>query len=218
MLAQLAQGMLAGGAAGAIAGAIMPMPQQGPGNRTMAGFFGGPNAADFLGELGDWTSKLTNPFQLLYDIVVELPGALEEWGMRLKDSQRHLSQYNGVIAAAMIESERRDIVRGFESGSRTGESTAYLTEALSDLEDSVQPLRDISTNIQNRLVGFGTQILANVIQGIQDLKPIHDILSLLQRVTGGEPDARSTPAHEMMKHFLEDAPPAEPSTRPPRFI
>ena len=102
-----------------------------------------------------------NPFEKLKAMVdlprqaLEFPFRVAEWGEALVEGQRHLSAFNAEIARSMLESDRRNIIRNVESGRRTSWSTERVTEATSDLKDTLQPIKDFGTNVVNNIAAGG---------------------------------------------------------------
>lgn len=95
---------------------------------------------------------------------VELATATEDWGRELMDSQKHLMAFNGNIARAFLETERRDILRNIESGKNTGATTSNLANAWNDLKDEMQPFKDVLTNSLNTIAIAVTMVVKTVVK------------------------------------------------------
>lgn len=138
-----------------------------------------------FGPLGIVVGDLTRRFKA----VASIPGQLVDWGDALKESQRHLMAFNGQIAVALVESERRGIIRQIGEGRRTGASTAFLTESLNDLKDELQPIRDVATNVLNVFVGFAAKMVSigtTLVKMVPLNAAILDIQEELARRAAGE--------------------------------
>lgn len=98
------------------------------------------------------------PWELLTQLT-ELPFKLEAWGSALLDSQRELGQFNAAIAGAFAELEVRGIQRQIASGQRTADSTVDLADAVGDLSDGLQPVKDLVTNATNRVATFAIRLV-----------------------------------------------------------
>jgi hypothetical protein len=165
--------------------------------------------------------KVTTSMKALADTVIELPGAIRHWGDALTESQRHLRDFNGVIAYAMLESERREIVRNIAIGGRTGASTANLTKALDDLKDEVQPYKDLITNGFNNVVALLAVIMTNTIKAGTTMADIAArlagygvVVDLIKKWLGGNPGQPvNTPGYDLMNFFRHL--PKGPHTKPP---
>lgn len=109
--------------------------------------------------------------------IAKLPQSIMNWSEALVESQRSISKYNGTLAQAFAEHERRGIVRGIESGRRTGGTTSELSGALDGLRDTLQPIRDNVTNViakslteMVRLMTQSVRIADIVFLGLKELK------------------------------------------------
>lgn len=123
----------------------------------------------------DLASKTLNPFALMrgepITHMAKLPGLLAEWGEGLVESKRHLMAFNGTLAMAFLEAERRGLIRNIESGQRTSGATAGLSDALQDLQDTMQPMKDTVTIVLARGVEElvrGINLIAVTSQKIYD--------------------------------------------------
>lgn len=124
----------------------------------------------------DLASKALNPFAMMrgetMTHLAKLPGLLAEWGEGLVESKKHLMQFNGTLAQAFLEAERRGLIRNIESGQRTSGATAGLSDALQDLQDTVQPIKDTVTIVMSR----GLEVLVrSVTEGVTILKTVYEI-------------------------------------------
>ncbi len=119
----------------------------------------------------------------------------EAWGRELLQGQRHLSAFNGTIAKAFAEGDRREMIRNIESGQATGNSTALLSAAFQDLMDEVQPIKDGVTSIFNVTA---TVVTAGVTGMVRNLKAISNFCVWLQE---NMPWAKDEPAPEIKDNF-----------------
>jgi len=244
----LAQGLLAGGAAGAAAGYLSYDPKMPPRKHSLLGAIGGPDAEMSKEKMGHFVTRgvetaktVMNPFtppvakiattaKAILDTAIEMPGAILDWGQALKDSKRHLVQFNGVIAGAYMASERRDILRNIESGKKIAGSTKNLSESLSDFKDELQPIRDTLTIAINTLsavaLDMGTGILSVLKSSAKTfidqryyLKIMAEVLKLAFPATTGD-----TSGSLMMDHFMgggrdpKTGKPSTPVTKRPKYI
>jgi len=122
--------------------------------------FGG-NVSSFLNPLSGPGEKISSVLDITKQFA-EMPAIVERWGLELSKSQEHLTKYNAQIAIAYTMSERRRIMRDIGSANRVSGSVAAREEALADLSDRLQSLRDTITNLINKL-------LTNLIRVIEDL-------------------------------------------------
>lgn len=156
-------------------------------------------------------------------VVKELPLALKRWGEALKTSQEHLRAFNGVIAGTFLESERRDILRNIAAGSRTGASTAYLAQSLSDIKDTIQPYKDIMTNGFNLLAGSLLRLVnlaAETAEWIVSIKgPLDRIFAWALKDVIKPGEEKLTPGLQFMKWARDWTPERdrEADTRRPRI-
>lgn len=190
MLAQIIQGGMAGAALGGAAGFLHNLgqkPELAPGQYSLFREFAGESGEvmrddikrvggrslatgkAMLNPFSSSTSKVSTLFESIVKTGAELPGMLTTWGEALKNSQMHLRQYNGVLATALMESERRDMVRNIGSANATGYSTARLTEALSDLKDELQPIKDEFTNLKNEVTTVALKTLVEIAKNTKEL-------------------------------------------------
>ena len=124
----------------------------------------------------DLASKTLNPFAMMrgetMTHLAKLPGLLAEWGEGLVESKKHLMQFNGTLAMAFLEAERRGLIRNIQSGQRTSGATAGLSDALQDLQDTVQPIKDTVTIVMSR----GLEVLVrSFTEGVTILKTLYEI-------------------------------------------
>jgi len=124
----------------------------------------------------DLASKTLNPFAMMrgetMTHLAKLPGLLAEWGEGLVESKKHLMQFNGTLAAAFLEAERRGLIRNIQSGERTSGATAGLSDALQDLQDTVQPIKDTVTIVMARGV---ESLVRGVDEAVKVLKQGFDL-------------------------------------------
>jgi len=169
-------GMQGGGAGGGTGGAGGRMSELFSSSKKMLkGSSIKEQIGDFMkaGPLGLAVGQLTRRFKA----AMRIPEIMTEWGDALKESQKRLMQFNGDIAAAMVESERRGIVRNIGAGKATAGSTRFLTQGLDDLKDEIQPIKNIITNVSNLVGGLGLRLVTLVSQVAQSMVPIVDAAS-----------------------------------------
>lgn len=109
-----------------------------------------------------------------------IPKALEDWGDSLLDARRNLMAFNGAIAGSILEAERRNIVRKMGEGRRVSGTTKAMSEALSDLKDEFQPIKDVIVNGFNILATAVLSTSSVVTKNIGLITPIVPILLWMQ--------------------------------------
>jgi len=161
------------------------------------------------------------PLQLGADMI-NLIGDVEKWGQSLRKTTEHLTAFNGTLAFSHLEFERRGMVRNIESGQRIGGKSAGMHEALSDLLDEMQPLRDAVTNVTNvvltkilelmtGVVETGTKMLsyadeaAAIVPGGLPRMVTQYLVRKIQEMAEGEETTTDTPFIMLMKHFQDGA-------------
>ena len=80
------------------------------------------------------------------------------------EAQRVLTRFNGSIASAYALLDRGEILRQRASGGRTADSTKSVVDAVNDMRDQLQPLKDVATNIFNTLGKWGATVVAKLAQ------------------------------------------------------
>lgn len=183
-VAQFLQGGLGGGGLAAMMG------QAGPPRTPRRGILRGHAGEEMIGDLKNigtrqLTSALKGPLGPLKELgttLVRFPGYLQDWGDSLIESRRAIAAWNGQIAGAMLEQERRQIVRGIGSGQRTAFSTRALVDAMDDLLDEVQPLKDVVTNSLNLIVVLLTRGLTTLIQIAKILGPAAGVPGMIATI------------------------------------
>ncbi|HEV3342610.1 MAG TPA: hypothetical protein VG125_19715 [Pirellulales bacterium] len=65
------------------------------------------------------------------------------------ESTRDLRRFNGTIANVFAQLDRQQIMLGVRTARETGGTTAGLGEALMDLREEMQPLKEIAINVRN---------------------------------------------------------------------
>ena len=88
--------------------------------------------------------------------------AADKISTALFKSRQGLAQFDAGIAAAFAKFEIRELQREIAQAQATSGSTEVLGEAVSDLKDEFQPVRELSTNIAN----LGGAALARLGQGL----------------------------------------------------
>jgi hypothetical protein len=120
-----------------------------------------------------------NPMTMLrgegFAHAARLPGLIKEWGEALVESKRGIAQFNGQIAMAFAEAEHRGIIRAVQSGERTAGATSGLSDALQDLYDQVQPMKDTVTIV----LSTGVEALVRGVSlGLAYMQRIYEVLKL----------------------------------------
>lgn len=98
--------------------------------------------------------------------LIKLPGMLVQWGDALIGSADQIKEFSSVLANAFAVAELRTMQRQFGSAQRTGEASANLIDARQDLADTLQPIKDSTTNVLSK----------DIANGIRDLNAIVSIL------------------------------------------
>ena len=106
--------------------------------------------------------------------------------------------FNGEIAGAFLESERRGMIRSMESGQNTSASTSYMTDALDELKDSFRPLQD------NNIAGFTMNIVTQAAEAMNYLGSIAALLVGIEDNT--EKEAPPAPFIQFMMDIEKRAP------------
>jgi len=161
-------------------------------------------AATLANPMASPMEKAGTVLMAVWDTAKELPAAIEAWGDNLKESQRHLMAFNGEIAGAFLESERRGMIRSMESGQNTSASTSYMTDALDELKDSFRPLQDIGTNLYNNIAGFTMNIVTQAAEAMNYLGSIAALLVGIEDNT--EKEAPPAPFIQFMMDIEKRAP------------
>lgn len=115
------------------------------------------------------------------DNLLDMPGALLNWGESLRDSQEHLRAFSGLMANTFAEAEVRQMMRNFDSAQRTGASTQNLSRALDDILDTIQPYRDLFTNISNTVVAIAIKMGALAAEVAKSVTWLDEIAGILNR-------------------------------------
>lgn len=144
----------------------------------------------------------------LQSIVGTMPARIERWGEALHESQRNLMAFNGQIAKSFIERERRGMLRSFDSGKRTAGTTERLGESLEDLKDTLQPYRDLLTNMSNQLITLLTMMAKTGIEIGPKISPILAALQILAKIGewwyGNQQSEGATFFNQLAKELTED--------------
>lgn len=106
------------------------------------------------------------PTALLRD-VSELPAKIKGWSEALVESQRSISRFNGSLAIAFAQQERRGVLRAIASGERTGGATSDLSNNLQSLYDQLQPMKDAVTIVVANGLNRGVTILSSILLAAQ---------------------------------------------------
>lgn len=126
--------------------------------------------------VGVFTGNLALAANGLYDFAKGVANgvqALEDMASNLLASRQHLMAFNGTMAAAHLEMERRSILRNVRSGAQVADADKSLSEAYSDFQDEMQPLRDTMHNIQATLT---TGLLRMATAGLSTLNDMREAL------------------------------------------
>lgn len=136
-------------------------------------------AAGFAGQtagIANPISAAMHPLRTASELTVQLsklPGLIQNWGEALVESQRNISRFSGVLSQSFAQADRRSLVRGIESGNRTGGATADLSSAMQDLADQIQPIKDTVTIGMARGLTVGVQLLG---EGVKCLQAIWEVV------------------------------------------
>ncbi len=156
MVAQMSLGMAArGGAAGAAGrgpmGAMVPQAWVGKlGNAQRIGR--GDLVQGDNNNAGRAASGLANLAKVLGPTVgalAALPKVAHALSNRFLEAQRNLAQYNGTIATSLARLEVGRIGRDIRSGGMTAGTTRELADSTNRLEESLQPIGNLTTNIKH---------------------------------------------------------------------
>lgn len=88
-------------------------------------------------------------------------GMLDGFSKELLSGMDRMRIFSGTVALAHAQAQYRGIQREAASGAATGGTTAELSDAYQDLQDTVQPIKDDVRNILNRIVAFGLRLIDN---------------------------------------------------------
>jgi hypothetical protein len=169
--------------------------------QNMAGEVAGPTNSAIAGQAWQYGRQTVgmgmNPMNALHPMratadlslqLSKLPALLKEWGESLVQSQRYLGKFNGTMAMANAESERRGILRAIGSGQRTGGPTAELNLSLENLKDQIQPIRDTVTVVIANSLRTGIELLSTAVDvvkmihaGLKELPLIGDGLKEIEK-------------------------------------
>jgi hypothetical protein len=155
-------------------------------------------------------SAITKPARETARAVGELPSKLERWGDELLESRRNIMRFNSQILTAMKQSERRAIMRNIQSGARTAGSTEYLQNALDNLRETLQPLRDIITNFGNIIAGTLLHILNFFYKTFSPLAALTTIADLIREWLGIQKASAQIPIEDFLRNLRDlnrNAPP-----------
>lgn len=135
------------------------------------------------------------PLKALAANVKEVVFNMEGWAEGLKESRRHLTQFNANIASTFLRSERAEIVRNIGSGARTSGSTEYMVSALDELKDTIQPIRDL---ISNALMLVLAKIATDLNTGIKVILILNPMLESLLEIQEALEDKAGTLPQEVI--------------------
>lgn len=127
-----------------------------------------------------------------YDVaetLASIPSMLEDWGKELLAGQQHLAMFNGQIARTFREAELRKIQRDIKSGASTAGTTDNLSSALSDLQDTIRPLRDIGINVLQFLASGMIRTIDTLIKIWIAVDPITRAAIAYNNLTKSSPDS-----------------------------
>lgn len=91
-------------------------------------------------------------------------GMLDRWSQQLLSSMEKLRMFSGAIAHADAQARFRQFQRDAATATATGGSTARLSDAYQDLQDTIQPIKDDVRNVLNRITEFGVRALTTGIK------------------------------------------------------
>jgi hypothetical protein len=99
--------------------------------------------------IGYVVGKVTEDVGRLGAAIATMPIKIERWADSLMESTRDLRRFNGTIANVFAQLDRQQIMLGVRTARETGGTTAGLGEALMDLREEMQPLKEIAINVRN---------------------------------------------------------------------
>jgi len=101
------------------------------------------------------------------------------------ESQRYLSKYNGVLAAAYAQAKVRQIMRDIKVARETAAGTAKLIAAFEDLKDAFAPIKIALINLATAILTPLVQALTKVIQVVAKFAvPIIHVMTTVANVVG----------------------------------
>jgi hypothetical protein len=123
---------------------------------------GGNVGTEAVGKLAEGFNALREggiaPLTFAFKELATAPMTVKRWSEELLASQKHLQAFNASIARTFGEAERREILRNVRSGARTSASTERLSEALQDLQDKTEEMKDGTTNALNNILASLTKL------------------------------------------------------------
>jgi hypothetical protein len=138
-----------------------PAAIAGSAGQTMAGMVGGAGTVAAGAATGN-PLLIAKGMADLGAEVVKLPGMLIEWGDALISSADNIKQFSSVLANAFAVAELRTMQRQFGSAQHTADASANLIDAREDFSDSVQPLKDLGTNVLSQDIANGIRKLTEI--------------------------------------------------------
>lgn len=94
--------------------------------------------------------------------------AFETLGRRVSDSNRHLSRFNGVLAASYAQRDVAQLRSDFKTAQGTAGTGAMLNDQLAKLIEEVQPMKETVIRLLNTVAAIGVMIArgANGVLGV----------------------------------------------------
>jgi hypothetical protein len=97
-------------------------------------------------------------------------------------SQRHLAEMSGSMAAVFAVRDVREALRDLRHGERTAPAAAKLVSAEQNLKDALEPIESLLENVKAVLLSEVAQTLADLLQ------PVKYLAEVANRAFGGDPE------------------------------
>ena len=126
--------------------------------------------ADDIGKVAKNFSDLAknplNPakFVKLAESIATLPAKFISLGESLVATNEKLAPFSGQIATATFNYKKDELARNIQSAQRTGGTRALLSDKISDLKDTMQPLSDGFTNFLNTTMSALTIYIESILE------------------------------------------------------
>jgi hypothetical protein len=148
LTATAGRGATAAAAAGAGGGAAAA---GGAGAAGAAGAAGTGTAAALASNPVGWAVAAAAAVAAVVAALVLLPPAIKDWTRSLLESQRHLAEVSGAMAAVLAESDLRRMQRDMEIGNRLAGSARELADAHTDLAGTTKELEIAFGHLINKV-------------------------------------------------------------------
>jgi hypothetical protein len=171
--------------------AVKGMASNAPVKQTKQGTPGTPDAADP-------TSPLKMPL-MFGGMALAVAGAtkgLQMFAAHTMESAKKLAQFHPLIAQSVMKLERQQLLQNIQLGKATAGSTKTLGDAVMGMNESLQPLKQLTTNIKNVAATVG----AKVVQGVATvgnllLNPLNELVKIMT----GAPTQTDTPIGRFLR-------------------